>query len=275
MTTPELMMTPEAVAGTLAAVRARAPLVHSLTSAVVANFTANALLALGCAPAMVESPDEIATFTGAADALVVNLGMLTAPRAAAMRLAVGVARAAGRPWVLDPVGAGAIPARTAFAAELCGLRPDSIRGNASEIRSLAGQSGSGRGVDTGEASDTAIAAAAQLARQSGAVVAVSGAVDYITDGTLLVAIRNGHPMMTRVTGMGCAATAIVGACLGTGTVAIAAVAHAMTITALAGELAASRAAGPGSLMAGYLDALFGLDATSVGKLARIGCQPLA
>ncbi len=269
--TPE-PMTPAAVADSLAAVRARAPLVHSLTSAVVANFTANALLALGCAAAMVESLDEIAGFTAGADALVVNLGMLTPVRAQAMRLAADTAAAAGKPWVLDPVGAGAIAARTGFAAALCALRPSAIRGNASEIRGLAGYSGTGRGVDTGDVSDTAIAAAVQLARQTGAVVTVSGAVDYITDGTALAAVRNGHPMMTRVTGMGCAATAIVGACLGAGIAPFVAVTHAMTLTAVAGEMAAGVASGPGSLGPGYLDALYRLDAECLNRLARLQLQ---
>jgi hydroxyethylthiazole kinase len=267
------MLTADAVADSLAALRARPPLVHSITSAVVANFTANALLAIGAAPAMVESPDEIPDFTASSDALVINLGMLTPPRAAAMRLAVETAGRTGRPWVLDPVGAGAIPARTAFAQALCALRPTAIRGNASEIRGLAGQSGQGRGVDSRDASGTAIAAASELASRTGAIVAVSGAVDYVTDGTILAAVANGHPMMTRVTGMGCAATAIVGAWLGSGMPPLVAVAHAMTITALAGEIAAAHAAGPGSLAMSYLDALYTMDAGQIRRSARLRTQP--
>jgi len=182
------MITPASLAAALAAVRARRPLVHNLTSAVVANFTANALLALGAAPAMVESPDEVAAFAASADALVVNLGTLTPGRAAVMRMAVAAASTAGRPWAVDPVGAGAIASRTEFAQELCRLRPTAIRGNASEILGLAGEAGGGRGVDTGASSDAAIVAARRLADATGAVVAVTGQVDYVTDGAGVVAL---------------------------------------------------------------------------------------
>ena len=248
-------ITPDTIAACLAAVRARRPLVHNLTSAVVANFVANALLALGAAPAMVESAEEVPAFAAAADAVVINLGMLTAARAGVMRQAVTAAAAAGKPWAIDPVGAGAIPARTAFALELCRLRPTAIRGNASEILGLVGEAGGGRGVDTGAASDVAIAAARDLAAMTGAVVAVTGAVDYIVDSTRVVALRNGHRMMTLVTGMGCAATAIVGACLAVSDDALLGVAQALAITGIAGEMAAQVARGPGSLQVAYLDAL--------------------
>lgn len=263
------MITANSLAATLASLRQRRPLVHNLTSAVVANFTANALLALGAAPAMVESPEEVAAFAASADALVVNLGTLTPARAAVMRLAVAAARTAGKPWALDPVGAGAIAARTAFAQELCRLRPTAIRGNASEILGLAGEQRGGRGVDTGASSDAAVAAAQRLAAASGAVVGVTGAVDYATDGARVVALRNGHTMMTGVTGMGCAATAIVGACLALGGDALEGVAHALAVTGIAGEMAARVARGPGSLQVAYLDALFAPDPTLLRTEARI------
>lgn len=253
------MVTVASLAATLAAIRERRPLVHNLTSAVVANFTANALLALGAAPAMVESPEEVAAFAASADALVVNLGTLTPARAAVMRMAVTAATTAGKPWALDPVGAGAIAARTAFAQELCRLRPAAVRGNASEVLGLAGEIGGGRGVDTGASSDTAVAAAQRLAHAMGAIVAVTGAVDYITDGARVVALHNGHRMMASVTGMGCAATAIVGACLAVADDALLGVAHALAITGIAGEMAARVARGPGSLQMEYLDALFAPD----------------
>jgi hydroxyethylthiazole kinase len=245
---PELRATRDAI-------RAGAPLIHNLTSAVVANFTANALLALGASPAMVEAAEEVAAFAAVADALVINLGSLTTARAAVMLSAARAANAAGTPWVLDPVAAGAIAQRTAFGLELCALRPAAIRGNASEIMGLAGEVGHGRGVDSGSRSDSAIAAARGLARSTGAVVAVTGAIDYVTAGHEVIAIAHGHPMMARVTGMGCAASAIVAACLGVELDRLRAVAHAITLTGLAGERAAANAPGPGSLMISYLDAL--------------------
>ncbi len=257
------MITPASLAATLALLRARRPLVHNLTNAVVANFTANALLALGAAPAMAEGADEVEAFAAGADAVVVNLGMLTPERAAVMRLAVASAGAAGTPWVLDPVGVGAIAPRTGFAQELCRRRPAAIRGNASEILALAGQAGGGRGVDSGADPEAALAAAKLLGVTTGAIVAVTGAVDYVTDGARVLMLRNGEELMTRVTGMGCVATAIVGACLAVGANALTAVGHALSITGIAGEMAGQRARGPGSMQDEFLDALAALDA---GKL---------
>jgi hydroxyethylthiazole kinase len=277
--TPTDFMTPASLAATLTLLRTRRPLVHNLTNAVVANFTANALLALGAAPAMAEGADEVAEFAAAADAVVINLGMLSPERAAVMRVAAVSAAEAGRPWALDPVGVGAIPARTRFAQELCRLRPTAIRGNASEILALAGEAGGGRGVDSGAQSEAAVAAARRLAGSSDAIVAVTGAVDYVTDGVHVLTLHNGHELMTRVTGMGCAATAIVGACLAVderavderavdgrapggrtrGDGAMACVAHALAITGIAGEMAALTAHGSGSMMVAFLDALGALD----------------
>src|ERR1019366_2937224 len=161
---------------------------------------------------------------------------------------IAAAVAAGTPWVLDPVGAGAIGPRTLFARAFAALRPAAIRGNAAEILGLVGETGFGRGVDTGTGSETAVDAAKRLAITTGAIIAVTGAIDYVTDGTTVVAVAHGHPMMTRVTGMGCAASAITAACLGVEPDRLRAVAHALALTGIAGEVAARTASGPGSLM---------------------------
>ena len=197
---PDAAATAEAVAATLAAIRARAPLVHNITNFVVTNSTANALLALGASPAMVEGAEEVAEFAVRADALVINLGTMSAPRAASIRLAVAAAGQAGVPWVLDPVAAGAITARTALARELLAARPAVVRGNASEILALAGEGGGGRGVDSTATAAAGLDAALLLAARAGVVAAVTGAVDHVTDGRRSIAIHNGHPMMTRVDG---------------------------------------------------------------------------
>jgi hydroxyethylthiazole kinase len=253
------MMTSATLAAALALLRAKRPLVHNLTNAVVANFTANALLALGAAPAMAEGANEVEGFAATADAVVINLGMLTPDRAAVMRIAAQSARTAGRPWALDPVGVGAIMPRTLFAQELCRLRPAAIRGNASEILGLAGEVGGGRGVDSGADSNAAVSAARRLAGETGAVVAVTGAVDYVTDGARVLALHNGHQLMTQVTGMGCAATATIGACLALGGDPLACVSQALAIIGIAGEMAASQARGPGSMQIEFLDALAAID----------------
>jgi hydroxyethylthiazole kinase len=182
---------------------------------------------------------------------------------------VAAAGEAGTPWVLDPVAVGAIGFRTRLAGELVRARPAAIRGNASEILSLAGFGGAARGVDSRARSEQARLAAGQLARATGAAVAVTGPVDYITDGTRLIAVRNGHPMMTRVTGTGCTATAILGACAAVGLGGMAASAHALVLIGIAGEIAAERAQGPGSFQVALLDALYELDEATVLRRARI------
>eukprot|EP01037_Dinobryon_pediforme_P008888 gene8885-8977_t len=254
---PEDIPNPASLAAVRDAIRHRRPLVHNLTSAVVANFTANALLALGASPAMVEAMDEAMAFAAVAGAVVINLGSLTPARQEVMLAVAHAAKTAGTPWVLDPVAAGAIAQRTEFARHLCRFGPAAIRGNASEILALSGASGGGRGVDSLALSEAAIEAAEALARQSGAIVAVTGAIDYVTDGTRIAAIRHGHRMMTQVTGMGCAASALVAACLAVESDHLSAVAHALAFSGIAGEIAASRASGPGSLAMHYLDALAG------------------
>jgi hydroxyethylthiazole kinase len=260
---------PAAVWRSLAAIRERVPLVHNITNVVVANVTANALLAIGASPAIVQAEEEVGEFVRVADALVVNLGTVTAERAAAMRAAVAVAGEAGKPWVLDPVAVGAIGFRTGLARELARARPAAIRGNASEILSLAGFGGAGRGVDSSAQSESARLAAGQLARDTGAAVAVTGPVDYITDGTRLISVANGHPMMTRVTGIGCTATALLGACLGVQPDGMVASAHALVLIGIAGEIAAERARAPGSFQVALLDALYELDEATVLQRARI------
>ena len=258
------------VAETLELIRARAPLIHNITNFVVTNLTANALLAVGASPAMVEGADEVADFAARADALVLNLGTLSPPRAGAIRAAAAAAHAASVPFVLDPVAAGAIPTRAALAEDLLELRPAVVRGNASEIAALAGvPTGAGRGVDSTATPEAALDAARLLARRAGTVVAVTGAVDYVTDGTRMVALRNGHPMMTRVTGMGCTATALIGACLAVRRDPLAAAVHGLTMLGVAAELAMPRASGPGSLQVELMDRLYTLDPTQLARLARI------
>jgi hydroxyethylthiazole kinase len=187
-----------------------------------------------------------------------------------MRLAAARARSAGIPWVLDPVGAGATSYRTSVAAELVRLRPAVIRGNASEIMVVAGAVGAGgKGVDATHATEDALGPARRLARESGSVVAMTGAIDFVTDGVRTLAVHNGHPLMARVTGLGCTATALVGACLGAEPNVLDATVAALTALGITGEIAAEQAGGPGSLQMLLLDALHGLDEGTVRRRARI------
>lgn len=250
----------EVTATLLARLRQRAPLVHSITNGVVQGFTANTLLALGAAPAMVDITGEAGLFAQAADGLLINLGTPAPEQRDAMREAVAGANAAGTPWVLDPVAIGSLPIRTALAHELVALRPTAVRGNASEILALAGLGAGGRGTDAADANTAALPAAAQLAEDHGSVVAISGPEDLIHTAGRTVRVLGGDPLLTRLTGGGCALGAVVAAflavCDETGDAdAAAAVAAAHAVYGLAASAAAAGSAGPGSFAVRLLDEL--------------------
>jgi hydroxyethylthiazole kinase len=257
--------------GALRAVVEARPLVHNITNYVVMNNTANALLALGASPAMLHAPEEVEEFVELAQALVINIGTLSPAWVTGMRLAVARANLRGRPWVLDPVGAGATTYRTAVARDLALSGPSVVRGNASEVLSLANAtSHTTRGVDSTEPAEAALGAARELAQRLGTVVAVTGAVDYVTDGARVVSCHNGHPLMTRVTGMGCTATALIGAFLAVVPDRLVAARAALAVLGVAGELAAARAKGPGTFQVELYDALANLDQATL--LARVRLQ---
>ena len=238
--------------------RTRSPLTHCMTNDVVQTFTANVLLALGASPAMVIEAEEAEQFAEIADALLINVGTLTAPRAQSMRRAIERAVAAGKPWTLDPVGVGALAFRTLFCHQILALKPAAIRGNASEILALAGMSAGGRGVDTTDTAAAALPAAQALARQCGAVVALTGEVDYVTDGRRTVAVTGGDPLMTRVVGTGCALSAVVAASGALPGDRLDNVASACLWMKRTGQTATQNSKRPGSFIPAFLDALYGL-----------------
>lgn len=243
------------------AVSAQAPLVHSITNLVVMNFNANALLALGASPVMAHAELEVRDMVGIAQALVLNIGTLEPDWIRAMKLALAAARERGIPVVLDPVGAGATPYRNAALADLLQAgAPTIVRGNASEIMSLAGLAVRTRGVDSAASSLEAVEAARSLARELGAVVCVSGADDHVVDASgRWATLSNGHPWMTRVTGVGCSASALVGAFAAVQPDAWRATLAAMAHLGVVGETAVERVqaagAGVGRLQIELLDGL--------------------
>lgn len=260
-------------AALLREVRETPPLTHCITNAVVTGFTANVLLAVGAAPAMVDIVGESGLFAGIASGVLINVGTPTPEQREAAAEAVAGATDSGTPWVLDPVAIGALPVRTALAHRLVEQRPTAIRGNASEILALAGLSAGGRGVDSTDTTDAAAEAALSLSARYGSVVAVSGPVDLITDGIRTVRIANGHELLTRVTGGGCALGAVMAAFLGaaraTGADALTAVASASLVYTVAAERAATAAAGPGTFAVGLLDALASVDRADIAAAARV------
>ena len=268
-TTDRPTLTAADCAAALEALRERPPLVQSLTNIVVAQWTANVLLAVGAAPAMVDNPHEAAAFARIAGAVLVNLGTPYDDTALAMEQAVAAAAAHGTPWVLDPVAAGALQWRTTLALDLLALgRPAVIRGNASEILALTGGAG-GKGVDSAHTPEAALDAARALALEHHTVVAVSGPVDHLTDGERVVRVHNGHPWLTQVTGVGCALGALVAAFAAVVPDPLIAATAATTTLTVAAESAAATSRGPGSFAVALLDDLAALSPAGLGDAARV------
>lgn len=256
------------VAGNLRLIRERKPLIHNITNYVVMNPTANALLALGASPVMAHAPEEVEEMVGLAGALVINIGTLSTPWVDAMLTAVRAAAARSLPTVLDPVGAGATRFRTETARRLMeATRFSVIRGNPSEILALAGATARTRGVDSADTTEDAASAARDLALATGSVVAVTGAVDLVVDACRAFRVHNGHRLMGRVTGTGCAASAITGAFCAVESDPLYATVGALVTFGIAGELAAQGRPGPGSFQVRLLD---GLDALTDAEIVRRG-----
>lgn len=242
------------------AIRAANPVILSITNYVVTNSTANALLALGASPIMSHAVEEMAELVAISGALVINLGTIAPEYLAAMDPAWAAADEARVPVVLDPVGAGASMLRTVTPlALLDSHKPFIIRGNGSEIMTLAGDSGAAaKGVDSTAKSDNAGTAARTLAMKHHCAVVVSGEVDLVTEGGARVRVLGGSALMPRVTGLGCTATALCAAFAAVNKNPLEAALHACVTMKVAGELAEAKASGPGTLQLHLYDALYNL-----------------
>jgi len=259
----------ERAAHSLEELRSRRPLVHNITNYVVMDFSANALLAIGASPVMAHAAEEVREMVALAGALVLNIGTLSPHWIEAMFLAGHEARARGVPIVLDPVGAGATQLRTRTALRLAeDLRPTVLRGNASEILSLGRAGGATRGVDSTRGVDEARDTAVELAKRWGAVVAVTGPEDFVTDGARSVRVTNGHALMGRVTGTGCVASALVGAFAAVEQDVLSASAAALIVFGVAGELAAAGEPRPGTFRTRLIDALDQVSPADVAQRGR-------
>ena len=259
-------------AESLRRVRERKPLVHNITNFVVMNYTANALLACGASPVMAHAAEEVEEMVSLAGALVLNIGTLSPPWIQAMLKAGKKANALHVPVILDPVGAGATRLRTDSARRLIeGLSIQVIRGNASEIRSLAREESGSRtkGVDSVHTVDQVTETAVALAKDLKTTLAITGAVDLITDGERICRVMNGHEMMSHVTGTGCTATVIIGAFLAIHSDPLEAATQGLSYFGLAGEKAAAKALGPGSFQIALLDALYEMKEEELRAGARI------
>ena len=246
---------PETIATHLFHVKQIAPLVHCITNDVVQEITANVLLAMGASPAMVIAREEAAHFAAIASSLIINVGTPRPELLEAMHLAAKSAVRHNIPWVLDPVAAGVIPWRDKMIQGLLALHPSVIRGNASEIRALAGVGKGGKGVDSTDSSESAIEAAISLAREYDTIVCVTGKTDYATDGKEILSCSGGSIKSTTVVGTGCSLSAMVAAFIAQTEHPLEAVISACALAKRAAQQAAGVARGPGSFAVAYIDAL--------------------
>ncbi|MFT7494379.1 MAG: hydroxyethylthiazole kinase [Alteromonas macleodii] len=238
----------------LAAVQTQTPLVHCITNYVAMNIAANVVLAVGASPAMVHAEAEVADFVPISGALTINIGTLSPSWVAAMQKAADAATASDTPWVLDPVAHFATPYRSKVVQDLIARGPTIVRGNASEILALSGAATAGKGADSGDSVSDAESVATALALTHECVVAITGQVDFVTDGTRAARISGGSDIMPMITAMGCSLTALMGAFVAVAP-PLEATVTALAMFAEAGTRAAQTANGPGSFQVAFLDAL--------------------
>lgn len=263
-------MTEQQIIQKLTDLRSKNPLVHNITNFVVMNNTANALLAIGASPMMIHGHKEVETAVEVSGALVINVGTVDDYWAKSMLKAAEKANEIKKPWILDPVGAGLSAFRNELLQHLISCKPTVIRGNASEIMALSSFSASQvKGVDSTNTSDQALEFAKELHKKTGSIVCISGKVDYIIGENQITAVENGHELMTKVTGLGCSSTAVIGGFIGLNEDAFTEAISGAALFSLAGELACEKAKGPGSLQMELYDALYNLDEVTITNRIKI------
>jgi len=257
-------------------IKRKGPLIHNITNFVVMNSTANILLAIGASPVMAHCRAEVEEMTALAAALVLNIGTLQEDWVASMIAAGKKANGREIPVILDPVGAGATALRTRSVKHIMQTCSVSVlRGNASEILSLVSSKVKTKGVDSSIGlSDAGIAAAVELARMQGCIIAVSGQEDCITDGRRSFRVANGHPLMTKVTGIGCGLSAVTAAFCAVAEPGdqLTAVAGAFAFYGLCAELAIQTSDRPGTFFVAFLDHLYSAGAQEIRKGLKVSLQ---
>jgi hydroxyethylthiazole kinase len=257
-------------------VKTTSPLVHNITNYVVMNSSANALLAVGASPVMAHSEDEVKDMVKIANVLVINIGTLSEKWITAMKIALKEANILNKPVVFDPVGAGATPYRTEIVRELLQTGSMSIiRGNASEIIAMLSAEHKTKGVDSIQIAENAVESAKILNKKHKSVVSISGETDYIISENSIARIHNGHKLMPVITGMGCTATALIGAFAAVSDDFSEAAISGMALMGVAGELAASLSDGPGSLQVHFYDKLYNLSREEFLKTIKLKIENYA
>lgn len=251
-------------------VRERRPLVHHITNYVTVNDCANVTLSSGAAPVMAHAKEEVEEMVALAGALVLNIGTLDPVQVESMLLAGKKANSLDIPVILDPVGAGATTYRTKVAQRLLNeLEVAVLKGNAGEIGVLAGTGGTVRGVDSEGIAGNPAEVTKAFAQRLGCTVVMSGASDIVSDGKRTFLIDNGHPLMGRISGTGCMAASITGACSAVSKDRTLAAATALTLFGIAGERAASKCSGPSSFRIALIDAVAGVEPADLKNLGKV------
>lgn len=231
------------------------PLILCLTNYVTMDLMANSLLALGAAPLMSESIAEIEELVTISQSVYINIGTLNDVFIERAVYAAQIANSLKKPVILDPVGSGASKLRTSASLKLLGLA-NIIRGNASEIISLAGVNGVTKGVETAHQVDHAIDTAVSLAQIHHKTVVISGPEDFVTDGTQRLILPFGSPLMPLITGMGCTMTAVLSAFVAINPNYFAASSEASAYFGLCGQLTQAQTQTPGSFRQAFMDNLY-------------------
>ena len=251
-------------------VRQQAPLVLNITNYVVMNNTANALLATGASPIMAHAIEETEEMVTICNSIVINIGTLDRFTVEAMLKAIKIANRLKKPIVLDPVGAGASSFRKETLKKILQSgTPGFIRGNASEIMVLAGLSIQSKGVDSSESSLNSLSAAIGLSNKYNCIITVSGETDIVTNGKETLLLKNGSHLMEKVTGLGCTATAIMGAFSAVQTNPLQAAISATAFMGICGEIAAEVSKGPGTLQLHLYDIMYNLTKEQVQDRIKI------
>ena len=267
----------EAIAELNAQVRSQKPLIHHLTNYVTVNDCANIVLAIGASPIMADDIAEASDITRISSALVLNIGTLNTRTVSSMLASGKAANESGIPVVLDPVGAGASQLRNETTQMLIGqVKLAVLRGNLSEIRFISGLASNTKGVDAAEEDmqdglQNSVQMAKELAQKLQCTVAITGAVDIVTDGVRVALIHNGHKKLSDITGTGCMCSSLVGSYCGVGSDAFTAAAAGIVSMGIAGEIAYEKAAqmGNGSYHMAILDAISLLNGEVLRKRGKI------
>ncbi len=248
-------------------IRAESPIVLNLTNQVAMDLNANALLALGASPIMAHAVEELSELVALASATVINIGTLDSAFIQSADFAIDECTKLKKPLVFDPVGAGASRLRSELGRHYANAgKFTAIRGNASEMGVLFGEEVRTRGVDASQSSESVILVMARASLKTSSVLVVSGETDFIFHQGKTVSVRNGDPLLTRVTAMGCTATSLMGAFMGINPSPFEAAIHTMALMGVVGEKARKISNGPGSFRTAFLDCLFSLELSDLRSL---------